>query len=277
MPFVRVGIENSMPIDIYYEDHANGRPVVMVHGFPMSGRAWEHQERALVAAGYRVITYDRRGFGKSCQPSVGYDYDTLAADLRALVTALDLDDFALVGHSTGGGDVVRYLSNYGSDGVAKAVIVSGIPPYLLKTPATPQGVPLEAFDDIIAALMTDRFAYFRRWNKDFFNLDVNLGTRVSAGAVRAAWDQAVSASPAGTIASVAAWRTDFRADLAKIDVPVLVLHGSADRVLPMEACGALTHQAIAGSEYVVIEGADHGLCWTYAAEVNVELLRFLES
>jgi non-heme chloroperoxidase len=276
MPFIRVGTENSMPLDIYYEDHATGRPVVMVHGFPLSGRAWERQERALVAAGYRVITYDRRGFGKSSQPWTGYDYDTFAADLRALVSALDLDDFDLVGHSMGGGEIVRYLSNYGSDGVAKAVIVSGVPPYLLKTPATPQGVTQEVFDDIAAALTTDRFAYFTEWNKNFFNLDVNLGTRVSAEAVQAAWDLAVSASPMGTVACVATWHTDFRADLQKIDIPVLVLHGSADRILPIEACGAQTHQSIAGSEYVVIEGADHGLCWTYADEVNAELLRFLK-
>jgi non-heme chloroperoxidase len=276
MPFIRVGTENSMPLDIYYEDHATGRPVVMVHGFPLSGRAWERQERALVAAGYRVITYDRRGFGKSSQPSAGYDYDTFAADLRALVAALDLEDFDLVGHSMGGGEIVRYLSNYGSDGVAKAVIVSGLPPYLLKTPATPQGVPQEVFDDIEAALTTDRFAYFTEWNKSFFNLDVNLGTRVSAEAVQAAWDLAVSASPIGTVACVASWHTDFRGDLPKIDIPVLVLHGSADRILPIEACGAQTHQGIAGSEYVVIEGADHGLCWTYADDVNAELLRFLK-
>jgi non-heme chloroperoxidase len=160
--------------------------------------------------------------------------------------------------------------------VVKAVIVSGVPPYLLKTPATPQGVTQEVFDDIAAALTTDRFAYFTEWNKNFFNLDVNLGTRVSAEAVQAAWDLAVSASPMGTVACVATWHTDFRADLQKIDIPVLVLHGSADRILPIEACGAQTHQSIAGSEYVVIEGADHGLCWTYADEVNAELLRFLK-
>ncbi len=198
------------------------------------------------------------------------------ADLRALVTALDLDDFCLVGHSMGGGEVVRYLSNYGSDGVTKAVIVSGVPPYLLRTPATPLGLPQEVFEDIEAALTADRFGYFTKWNKNFFNLDVNLGTRVSAETVRAAWELAVSASPAGTVACVATWHTDFRADLAKIDVPVLVLHGSADRILPIEACGALTHQSIAGSEYVVIEGGDHGLCWTHADEVNAELLRFLK-
>jgi non-heme chloroperoxidase len=265
-----------MPVDLYYEDHATGRPVVMVHGFPLSGRAWERQERALISAGYRVVTYDRRGFGKSSQPSVGYDYDTFAADLRALVTALDLDDFDLVGHSMGAGEVVRYLSNYGSDGVAKAVIVSGLPPYLPKTPATPRGIPQEVFEDIEAALSADRFAYFTEWNKNFFNLDVNLGTRVSAEVVQAAWELAVSASPLGTIACVASWHTDFRADLGKIDIPVLVLHGSADRIMPTDACGALTHQGIAGSEYVLIEGADHGLCWTYADEVNAELVRFLK-
>ena len=146
MPHITVGKENSAPVELYYEDRGAGRPVVLIHGFPLSGRAWERQERALISAGYRVVTYDRRGFGKSSQPSVGYDYDTFAADLRALVTALDLDDFDLVGHSMGAGEVVRYLSNYGSDGVAKAVIVSGLPPYLPKTPATPQGIPQEVFE-----------------------------------------------------------------------------------------------------------------------------------
>jgi non-heme chloroperoxidase len=276
MPFVAVGQENSMPVELYYEDHGSGRPVVLIHGFPLSGRAWERQERALIAAGHRVITYDRRGFGKSSQPSTGYDYDTFAADLDKLVTALDLSGFDLAGHSMGGGEIARYLGSYGTSRVRRAAIVSGVPPYLLKTPETPYGVPQEVFDQIAAALTADRAAYFTEWNKNFFNLDQTLGSRISAEEVQDAWNTAVGASPAGTIACVPTWHTDFRADLPKIDIPVLVLHGTEDRVLPIEACGPRTYELIPGSEYVPIQGAPHGLCWTHAEEVNAELLRFFK-
>ena len=276
MPFVTVGRENSAPVELYYEDHGSGSPVVLIHGFPLSGRAWERQERALIAAGHRVITYDRRGFGKSSQPSIGYDYDTFAADLDKLVNALDLRGFDLAGHSMGGGEIARYLGTYGTERVHRAAIVSGVPPYLLKTPETPNGVPQEVFDQIAAALTADRAAYFTEWNKNFFNLDQTLGTRISAEEVQDAWNTAVSASPAGTIACVPTWHTDFRADLPKIDIPVLVMHGTEDRILPIEACGARTHELIRGSEYVPVQGAPHGLCWTHADEINAELLRFFK-
>ena len=276
MPFVTVGRENSAPVELYYEDHGSGSPVVLIHGFPLSGRAWERQERVLIPAGHRVITYDRRGFGKSSQPSIGYDYDTFAADLDKLVNALDLRGFDLAGHSMGGGEIARYLGTYGTERVRRAAIVSGVPPYLLKTPETPNGVPQEVFDQIAAALTADRAAYFTEWNKNFFNLDQTLGTRISAEEVQDAWNTAVSASPAGTIACVPTWHTDFRADLPKIDIPVLVIHGTEDRILPIEACGARSHELIRGSEYVPIEGAPHGLCWTHADEINAELLRFFK-
>jgi len=276
MPFVTVGEENSAPIQLYYEDHGSGSPVVLIHGFPLSGRAWERQERALIAAGHRVITYDRRGFGKSSQPSTGYDYDTFAADLDKLLTALDLHEVDLAGHSMGGGEIARYLGKYGSSRIRRAVIVSGVPPYLLETPETPNGVPQEVFDEIAAGLTADRAAYFTEWNKNFFNLDQTLGSRISAEEVQDAWNTAVGASPAGTIACVPTWHTDFRADLPKIDIPVLVLHGTEDRVLPIEACGPRTHELIPGSEFVPIEGASHGLCWTHAEEINAELLRFFK-
>jgi non-heme chloroperoxidase len=275
MPYVTIGRENTADIQLYYEDHGTGQPIVLIHGFPLSGRAWERQERVLLGAGFRVIAYDRRGFGKSSQPSVGYDYNTFAADLAALIEALDLRDVDLAGHSMGGGEIVRYLGNYGSDRVRRAVIISGVPPYLLKTPETPNGVPQEVFDEITAALQADRLAYFTEWNKNFFNLDQTLGTRISEEAVRDAWNTAAGASPTGTIACVATWYTDFRADLPKIDAPVLVMHGTADRILPIEACGPRTHEGISGSEYVVIDGAPHGLCWTHADEVNEALLSFL--
>jgi pimeloyl-ACP methyl ester carboxylesterase len=276
MPFVTVGTENSKPIDLYYEDHGEGSPVVLIHGFPLSGRAWERQERALIANGHRVITYDRRGFGKSSQPTVGYDYDTFASDLDKLVTVLSLSEFDVAGHSMGGGEVARYLGKYGSGRVMRAAIVSGIPPYLLKTPETPQGVAQEVFDGIEGALTADRLAFFTEWNKNFYNLDETLGGRISEEAVRDSWNIGSSASPAGTIACVATWQTDFRADLKRIDIPLLVMHGSSDRILPIDACGPRTHELVATSEYVVIEGAPHGLCWTHADEVNAELLRFFK-
>ncbi|HWE69455.1 MAG TPA: alpha/beta hydrolase, partial [Acidimicrobiales bacterium] len=234
------------------------------------------QERALLANGNRVITYDRRGFGKSSQPTTGYDYDTFAADLDTLVTTLDLRDFYLAGHSMGGGEVARYLGTYGSGRVRKAAIISGIPPFLLKTPENPLGVDKEVFDQIKEGLVADRLAFLTGWNQNFYNLDENLGTRISEEAVRDAWNTASAASPAGTIACVPTWGTDFRADLPKIDIPVLVLHGSADRVLPIDATGPRTHELIADSEYVVIQGAPHGLAWTHADEVNAELLRFFK-
>jgi non-heme chloroperoxidase len=276
MPFVSVGKQNSAPIEIHYEDHGTGQPVVLIHGFPLNGRAWERQERALLAAGFRVITYDRRGFGQSSQPTTGYDYDTFSADLDKLLTALDLRDICLAGHSMGGGEVARYLGKYGSARVRQAAIISGVPPYLLKTPETPNAVPQEVFDQIAAALTADRAAYFTEWNKNFFNLDETLGSRISAEVVQDAWNTAVGASPEGTIACVATWHTDFRADLAKIDIPVLVMHGTADRILPIEACGVRTHELIRGSEYVPVEGAPHGLCWTHADEVSAALLRFFK-
>jgi pimeloyl-ACP methyl ester carboxylesterase len=276
MPFVTVGKENSASIDLHYEDHGSGRPVVLIHGFPLSGRAWERQERVLLAAGYRVITYDRRGFGQSSQPVSGYDYDTFAADLDRLLTALDLHDACLAGHSMGGGEIARYLGKYGSARVSRAVIISGIPPYLLQTRQTPTGVPREIFDQIAAGLTADRAAYFTEWNKNFFNLDQTLGTRISPEAVQDAWNTAVGASPEGTIACVATWHTDFREDLPKIDIPVLVLHGTEDRVLPFEACGPRTAELIPGAEFVPVDGAGHGLCWTHAEEVNAELLRFFK-
>jgi non-heme chloroperoxidase len=276
MAYVTVGEENSAPIELYYEDHGTGRPVVLIHGFPLSGRAWERQERALIAAGHRVITYDRRGFGKSSQPVTGYDYDTFAADLDQLVTALDLLGFDMAGHSMGGGEIARYLGTYGSARVRRAAIVSGVPPFLLKTDQTPYGVPQEIFDQIAASLAADRAAYFTEWNKNFFNLDQNLGTLISEEAVQDNWNIAVSASPAGTVACVPTWHTDFRADLPKIDIPVLVMHGDQDRVLPIDATGARTHEQIKNSEYVVVKGAPHGLCWTHADQVNAELVRFFD-
>jgi non-heme chloroperoxidase len=275
MPYITVGQENSSPITIHYEDIGSGQPVVLIHGFPLSGRSWEKQIPPLLEAGYRVITYDRRGFGQSSQPSVGYDFDTFAADLDKLLTELDLRDAVIAGFSMGSGEVARYLGTYGSARISKAAILSGIPPYLLKTPETPNALDQSVFDDIQAAIAADRFAFLTAFYNDFYNLDEFLGTRISEEAVRDSWNVGAGASPLGTHACPPTWHTDFRSDLAKIDVPTLVTHGTADRVLPIEAAGARTHELIADSRYVVIDGAPHGCLWTHPDEVNQALLEFL--
>ncbi len=275
MPYISVGKENSGNIDLYYEDHGSGKPVVLIHGYPLSGASWEKQVPVLLAAGHRVITYDRRGFGKSSQPTTGYDYNTFAEDLRKLVTALELRDFAVVGFSMGGGEVARYLGKYGSQGVSKAVILSGVPPYLLKTPDNPEGVDLSVFQGIEKAVSADRYAFFTDFFKNFYNTDVLLGERVSDQVVQGSWNVAAGASATASLACVHTWYTDFRNDLPRIDVPTLVMHGDADRILPITASGLRTGKLIKGARLVVVKGGPHCITWTHADEVNPELVDFL--
>ncbi|MFF5344269.1 alpha/beta fold hydrolase [Streptomyces althioticus] len=275
MPFITVGQENSTDIELYYEDHGAGQPVVLIHGYPLDGHSWEKQTRALLAAGYRVITYDRRGFGQSSQPTTGYDYDTFAADLNTVMETLDLRDAVLVGFSMGTGEVGRYLGTYGSERVAKAAFLASLEPYLLKTDDNPTGVDGSVFEGIEKAVIEDRYAYFTGFYQDFYNLDENLGTRISEEALRNSWNVAAGSSAYASIAAVATWTTDFRADVAKIDVPALILHGTADRILPIEATGEPFRRALPQAEYVVVEGAPHGLLWTHAQEVTDALLAFL--
>jgi non-heme chloroperoxidase len=274
MPYITVGMENSGDIDLYYEDHGSGKPVVLIHGYPLSGASWEKQVPLLLAAGHRVITYDRRGFGKSRQPTTGYDYDTFAEDLRKLVQALDLRDFTLVGFSMGGGEVARYIGKYGSQGVNKAVILAGVPPYLLKAPENPEGVDLSLFQGIEKAVSADRYAFFTDFFKNFYNTDV-LGERVSGQVVQASWNVAAGASATASFACVRTWYTDFRNDLPRIDVPTLVMHGDADRILPITASGLRTGKLIKGARLVVVKGGPHCITWTHADEVNPELVDFL--
>ena len=276
MSTVTVGQENSTPIDLYYEDHGSGKPVILIHGYPLNGGSWEKQTTALLAAGHRVITYDRRGFGKSSQPTSGYDYDTFAADLRELITKLDLKDVALVGFSMGGGEVARYLGKYGSAGVRKAVIISGVLPYLLKAPDNPEGVDISVFKGIEAGVSGDRYAFFTEFFKNFYNLDVLLGKAISEQAVQASWNVAIASSATASFECVHTWYTDFRKDLPRIDVPTLVMHGDEDRILPIAVSGARTAQLIKGSRYVVVKGAPHGLGWTHADQVSAELVSFLK-
>jgi pimeloyl-ACP methyl ester carboxylesterase len=248
---------------------------VLIHGYPLDGHSWEKQSAALLKAGYRVITYDRRGFGQSSQPSTGYDYDTFAADLNTVLEALDLNDVVLVGFSMGTGEVGRYLGRYGSGRVAKAAFLASLEPFLLKTDENPTGVPQEVFDGILAAVTADRYAYFTDFYKGFYNTDENLGSRLSEEALRNSWNVAAGASWYASSAVVPTWLTDFRGDLAAIDVPTLILHGTADNILPIDATAREFHKRLPRADYVEIEGAPHGLLWTHAHEVNEALLAFL--
>ena len=275
MSYITVGKENSGDIGLYYEDHGSGQPIVLIHGYPLSGASWERQVPALLKAGYRVITYDRRGFGKSSQPTAGYNYDTFAEDLHQVVTQLKLRDFILVGFSMGGGEVARYLGKYGSHGVSKAVIISGVPPYLLKTADNPEAVDASVFDGIEKAVMADRYAFFTGFFQNFYNTDVLLGKRVSEQAIQASWNIAAGSSAAASLACVASWHEDFRTDLARIDVPTLVIQGDADRILPITATGARTAKLIKGARQVMVKDGPHCITWTHAEEVNAELLSFL--
>jgi non-heme chloroperoxidase len=275
MPYITVGRENSGDIELYYEDHGAGKPIVLIHGWPLSGASWEKQVPALIDAGYRVITYDRRGFGRSSQPAVGYDYDTLAADLNTVLMTLDVKDAGLFGFSMGGGEVARYLGKHGSERISKAGFFAAIPPFLLKTDDSPEGVDGAVFEGIKQAIVADRPAFLAQFLMNFFNVDVFKGTRISDEVVQLSWNIASQASAIGTLACVSAWLTDFREDLAKIDIPTLVIHGGADRIVPLAASGQRTHSLIAGSDLLVLEDAPHGLNWTHAAEVNAKLLSFL--
>jgi non-heme chloroperoxidase len=275
MPYVNVGKENSSNIDLYYEDHGSGQPVVLIHGYPLSGASWEKQVPVLLNAGHRVITYDRRGFGKSSQPTTGYNYDTFAEDLHKLITQLELREFSLVGFSMGGGEVARYLGKYGSKGVSKAVIISGVPPFLLKTADNPEGVDGSVFEGIKKAVVADRYAFFTEFFKNFYNTDLLLGKRVSEQAVQASWNVASGASATASLACVPTWHEDFRKDVNKIDVSTLVIHGDADRILPINASGLRTAKLIKGARLVVVKDGPHCVTWTHAEEVNAELVSFL--
>jgi non-heme chloroperoxidase len=275
MPSITVGKENSTEIQLYYEDHGSGDPVVLIHGYPLSGTSWEKQTSALLEAGHRVITYDRRGFGKSSQPTSGYNYDSFAEDLHQLISHLSLRNFALVGFSMGGGEVARYIGIYGSKAVSKAVLIGGVPPYLLKTADNPEGVDGALFEGIKKAVALDRYAFFTEFFKNFYNADVFLGKRVSEQAIQASWNVAASASPTASFACVDTWHEDFRQDVAKIDVPTLVIHGDADRIVP--SAGKRTASMIKGARLVTIKDGPHCVLWTHAEEVNAELVKFLGS
>ena len=276
MNYINVGKENSGTIDLYYVDHGAGQPVVMVHGWPLSGASWERQAMALLASGHRVITYDRRGFGQSSKPTTGYDYDTLSEDLHKFMTKLDLRDVVLVGFSMGGGEVARYLGKYGSDRVSKAVFMSSVPPFLLKTADNPDGVDKAIFEGIQKAIVEDRLKFLSAFLADFYNADVLGGKLVSDQVMQYSWNVAAAAGAKATLDCVAAWLTDFRSDVSRINVPTLIIHGDADRILPIASTAIPLSKSIKGSRLVVVKGGPHGIIWTHAEEVNSALLEFLE-
>ena len=275
MSYIEVGKENSTSIHLYYEDHGSGQPIVLIHGYPLSSGSWEKQVPVLLEAGYRVIAYDRRGFGKSSQPTSGYNYDTFADDLHKLITHLKLKDFVLAGFSMGGGEVARYIGKHGSKKVSKAVIIGGVPPYLLKTGDNPEGVDASVFEGIKKAVAADRYAFFTEFFKNFYNTDVHLGKRVSEQAIQANWNTASIASATASLACVPTWHEDFRQDVAKIDVPTLIIHGDSDRIVPFASAGQRTAKLVKAAELVVIKDGPHNVAWTHADEVNAALLNFL--
>lgn len=275
MNTVTVGNENSMLIDLYYEDHGSGHPVVLVHGFPLNGASWEKQRAALLKAGFRVITYDRRGFGKSSQPSSGYDASTFAHDLHTLVSHLNLESFALAGFSMGGEEVARYVGTFGAEKVSHAIFVGAVTPCLGKRDDNPDGVGPEVFEGIKAGIRQDRFAFLAGFFKNFYNADETLGNLLSQEALDASWAVAIQASSIATEAVVDTWGTDFRADLAKFTMPTLIIHGDADRIVPFELSGKKTHESISGSKLVVIKNGPHGILLTHGDQVATEMVNFL--
>ena len=280
MGTITSGTENTTPVELYYEDHGTGQPVVLIHGYPLDGHSWERQTRVLLDAGYRVVTYDRRGFGRSSKVGAGYDYDTFAADLHAVLEALDLRDVVLVGFSMGTGELARYVANHGHERVAKLAFLASLEPFLVQRDDNPTGVPQDVFDGIVETALADRFAWFTQFFADFYNLDENLGTRISQEAVTASWNTAAGSAPVAAHAVVPTWIEDFRDDVRAVRAsgkPALILHGTADRILPIDSTGRPFHEALPEARYVEVDGAPHGLLWTHAEDVNRALLGFLGS
>jgi non-heme chloroperoxidase len=276
--FITVGTENSAEVKLFYTDQGKGQTVVLIHGFPLDAESWGKQQAALLDAGYRVIAYDRRGFGQSSKTHAGSDYDTFADDLGALMHTLDLEKVVLVGFSMGTGEVARYFTRYGSERVAKAAFLGSLEPFLLKNDDNPDGAgPQDFFDGIAASVREDRYAFLTGFFKDFYNLDENLGSRISQEAVDASVQTANRAGNAAIAAAPLTWPTDFRADIEKVDVPALIVHGTADNILPIDATARRFKDLLPDATYVEIEGAPHGMLWTHAAEVNAALLEFLDS
>jgi len=276
MGTITVGQENTAPIDLYYEDQGAGRPVVLLHGWPFDSRSWEPQLHPLLEAGYRVVNYDRRGFGRSTAPTVGYDFDTLSGDLDTVMRTLDLDDATLVAFSLGTGELARYIGRFGTQRLRSAVFIESLTPTFAKSDDNPKGVDAAGVDGVQQAILGDRFAWLTGMMDNFLNLDDYQGSLVSEDTVRALWSQGAEASPYATWACPRMWLEDFDADLAKVDVPALIVHGTADRILSIDGQGRRAHEALPDARYVEIEGGPHINPLTHSSEVNAELLRFLD-
>jgi non-heme chloroperoxidase len=275
MGTITVGQENSTPIELYYEDHGSGPTVVLLSGWPVDSRSWEPQVHALLEAGHRVISYDRRGFGQSSRPTVGYDFDTLAGDLDKVLAELDVRDATLVGFSLGTGELARYMGTYGTDRLKACVFIESLAPSYAKSGENPSGVDEAGVATVQQAILDDRFAWLTGLLGDFLNLDQYLGTRVSEETVRNLWNAGAAASPVATWACPPGWLDDFSEDVKRIDIPTLILHGTADRILPIDGQGRRLHAALPDAHYVEIDGGPHVMCVTHAKEVNRELIAFL--
>ncbi len=275
MSTITVGQENSSSIELYYEDHGSGPPVVLLAGWPLDSRSWEPQLAPLLEAGHRVILYDRRGFGRSSRPAAGYDFDTLAEDLHTVLVELDLRDVTLVGFSLGTGELARYVGTHGTERLRACVFIESLAPSFAKSADNPTGADQAVVDSVQQAISEDRFKWLTGLLGDLFNLDENLGHRISEETVRATWSAAADASPIATWACPPGWLEDFSRDITRIDVPTLILHGTADRILPIEGQGRRLHAALPDAHYVEIEGGPHVMCVTHAHEVNDQLLAFL--
>lgn len=275
MPYINVGQENSSPIELYYEDQGSGDPILLIHGWPLSGASWEKQIAVFLEAGYRVITYDRRGFGLSSKPSVGYDYETFTEDLNLIITELELENLVLAGFSMGTGEVARYLGKYGSDKIRKVIMIGVIPPYLLKTKDNPSGVEQSVFDNMKKEIIKDRPAFLLKFLNDFYNFDVFKKDRISEEALQSSWNVAIGASAVATLKCVDTWLTDFRKDIEKFDIPTLIIHGNKDRILPFKSTAIPLSEKLPEAQFIEINGGPHGLLWTHSEEVNQELLKFL--
>jgi len=274
--YITVATENTAQIKLFYTDQGSGQPVVLIHGFPLNGESWGRQFAALLDAGFRVIAYDRRGFGTSTKAGTGYDFDTFASDLNELINELDLENVILVGFSMGTGEIARYLARYGSQRIAKAAFLGSLEPYLLKTDDNPDGAgPQEYFDSVSESVKKDRYAFIGGFFKDFYNLDDYLGSRISKEALDASVQVANNAGNVAIVAAPLTWPTDFRADIPHIDVPALIVHGTADNILPIDVTARRFRELLPDAEYVEIEGAPHGMLLTHADEVNEALLAFV--
>ena len=275
MPFIKSAQNNSEEVNIYYEDLGKGKTIVFIHGWPLNGGMWEYQITQLPQQGYRCITYDRRGFGESGKPATGYDYNSLAGDLKSLIDELNLTDITLVGFSMGAGEIAKYFSLYGGAKVIKVVLISGVVPYMLQTADNPEGVPQEAFNEMAEAMQKDRPAFMESFAKDFFGVTL-INHPVSDAFLANNLTQIMKASPIATLECAKSFSsTDFRSDVIKINVPTLIIHGDADKTVPIKPTGEQSAKLITGSQFIVYENAPHGLYYTERERLNQDLINFI--